>query len=303
MKNKLAPLKPSELNHHHFGDTEWKMNFGAMHHLFHINRLEDVVDKIKFPLPPHRKTVFDFIFLTEGISTRSKGLQEFTFSKNTFFFLPAFQISTHKMFSADAKGFFCHFDIEIFTNFFKNNTFFDSFPFLQYSGEPLISVSESLKNDILNILIRLEKAYYSNEKLNFELIISYLLALFNELKAEKQKPNEAQKNAAEKIMERYKKLLAQHIFETNRVTDYAEMLNVTPDHLNKCIKATIGKTSQELLADMVILEAKVMLRQTDLSISEIAFKFSESNPSDFSRFFKNKTHQTPKAYRQISDFA
>jgi YesN/AraC family two-component response regulator len=76
------------------------------------------------------------------------------------------------------------------------------------------------------------------------------------------------------------------------------MLAITPDHLNKCVKATIGKTSQELLADMIILEAKVLLKQTSLSISEIAFKFSETNPSDFSRFFKNKIGLSPKEFRQ-----
>lgn len=64
------------------------------------------------------------------------------------------------------------------------------------------------------------------------------------------------------------------------------------------IKATIGKISQELLADMIILEAKVLLKQTSLSISEIVFKFSETNPSDFSRFFKNKIELSPKEFRQ-----
>jgi AraC family transcriptional regulator, transcriptional activator of pobA len=54
---------------------------------------------------------------------------------------------------------------------------------------------------------------------------------------------------------------------------------------------------------MLLLEAKVMLRQTNLSISEVAFKLSERNPSDFSRFFKNKTGFTPKQYKQMPDIA
>ena len=73
---------------------------------------------------------------------------------------------------------------------------------------------------------------------------------------------------------------------------------ITADHLNKCVKTTLGKTAQELMADMIILEAKVLLKQTPLSVSEIAFKFSETNPSDFTRFFKAKTGMTPKEYRR-----
>jgi hypothetical protein len=82
-KQKLAPMSPRELNLHHFG-TEWKMNVTEFHHLFHINKIEEVRAKIKFPLQPHRKTVFDFILLTQGHSVRSKGLHKYEFSKNTF---------------------------------------------------------------------------------------------------------------------------------------------------------------------------------------------------------------------------
>ncbi len=45
-KQKIAPLSPKELNIHHFG-TEWKMNMADFHHLFHINRIEDVRAKNK----------------------------------------------------------------------------------------------------------------------------------------------------------------------------------------------------------------------------------------------------------------
>ena len=64
-ESKIAPLSPEELNIHHFGD-EWKMNVGDFHHLFHINKVEEVLTKIKFPLQPHRKTVFDFFFSIEA---------------------------------------------------------------------------------------------------------------------------------------------------------------------------------------------------------------------------------------------
>ncbi|WP_247235403.1 AraC family transcriptional regulator [Telluribacter sp. SYSU D00476] len=104
--------------------------------------------------------------------------------------------------------------------------------------------------------------------------------------------------AALRITRKFKHLLSQHIYSHNKVATYASMLSITPDHLNKCVKASTGKTAQELLGDMVVLEAKVLLRQTSLSINEIAFRFSETNSSDFSRFFKSRTGVTPKEYRQ-----
>lgn len=296
-ENKIAPLSPKELNVHHFGD-EWKMQTTDFHHLFHINRVEDVMHKIKFPLEPHRKTVFDFLFLTQGHTIRSKGLHEYKFGKNKFFFLPAYQISTHEYMSEDAKGFFCHFDSEIFTKLFPNNQLIEEFSFLQFSGEPLVEVSEEMLSAVVNILRRLLFEYETNKSLNTNLITAYLLALFNEVSLFQQEKINLPKNAALRVTEKYKNLLSQHIYKTNKVADYASMLAITPDHLNKCVKATVGRTSQELLADMIILEAKVMLKQTNLSISEIAFRFSETNPSDFTRFFKSKAGLSPKEFRK-----
>lgn len=294
---KITPLSPKELNEHHFGD-EWKMDIADFHHLFHINRIEDVVSKIKFPLEPHRKTVNDFIFLTKGKSLRSKGLHQFEFGANTFFFLPAYQISTHDYLSPDSEGFFCHFDSTLFKSIFSSRDFSKEFPFWQFACGPLIAIPPDLVQFVLNILKRLLLEYNTNRILNPKIISAYLFTLFTEVGQFCSSQTISTPNAAARITELYKNLLEQHIYTHSKVADYASLLAITPDHLNKSVKATIGKTSQELLADMIILEAKVLIKQTDLTISEIAFKFAETNPSDFTRFFRSKTGQTPKEFRQ-----
>jgi AraC family transcriptional activator of pobA len=47
------------------------------------------------------------------------------------------------------------------------------------------------------------------------------------------------------------------------------------------------------------MEAKALLRQTSLSVSEIAFKIGKEDPSDFARFFKSKSGLTPSQYRSM----
>ena len=73
---------------------------------------------------------------------------------------------------------------------------------------------------------------------------------------------------------------------------------IVANHLNKCVKTTTGQSAQDLLNEMIVLEAKVLLKQTDMQISEIAYKLSQQNHSDFSRFFKAKTGMSPKEYKQ-----
>lgn len=293
----IMPLSPKELQQHHFGNEE-VMSVTDFQRLFHINRLEDLVSKINFPLPPHRKTVFDFIFLTEGTSSRSKDLHRFTFGRNTFFFLPALQISTHEYMSPDATGFFCHFDAELFNALFPKTPFYEDFPFWHFSGHPLVTVNDDLRGTVLHILNRLLAEYEKAPVPNRAVLMAYLFTLFTELKTIQLPGTTASQHSALRITGKYKNLLSRHIYQLHKVTDYACLMAITADHLNKCVKTTLGKTAQELMADMIILEAKVLLKQTPLSVSEIAFKFSETNPSDFTRFFKAKTGMTPKEYRR-----
>jgi AraC-like DNA-binding protein len=74
-------------------------------------------------------------------------------------------------------------------------------------------------------------------------------------------------------------------------------LNVTPNHLNKCVKTTTDKTAQDLLNEMLILEAKSLLKYSNLQIAEIAVKLCNQTPSNFARFFKSQTGISPKEYQ------
>lgn len=289
----------SEMSTHHFGKAMEDLTFSSFHKLFHINRLEDYRDKIKFPLPPHRKPVYDFLFLTKGSTQRSKALTPYKITENTFFFLPAYQITEHAFMSEDTEGYFCHFNYELFTNYLPQHNLLRDFSFLQFMGTPIIKIDESVTPFILNIFKRLEGEYKKEATKNFDLIVVYLLTLFTEANRFYISSKSLKKDAKLRITENYKDALARNIYERQKVAEYAQLLNISPNHLNKCVKKTVGISAQDLLNEMIVLEAKVMLRQSDLQINEIAYKLSQKNHSDFSRFFKAKAGMTPKEYRQL----
>jgi AraC family transcriptional regulator, transcriptional activator of pobA len=299
MKGHQIPiLSPSELETHHFGIlSEWHPSFSTDQSLFHVNRIESVRDYLKFPLLPHRKTVFDFFFLTKGKSVRSKGLDNYEISTHDFFFLPAYQITTHESMSKDAEGFYCHFDSEILYKNFAKHDISKEFNFLNFVGNPVVKIDNEAFVAIRNILERLE-VEYQKEDIYFDLVSCYLLTLFTELKRFVQVTTKVKENSALRIAQQYKNALSQHVYQKQSVAEYADLLAVSPNHLNKCVKTSIGKSAQDLLNEMILLEAKVLLKQTNLSIGEVAFKINKQNPSDFSRFFKAKTGITPKEYKQ-----
>ncbi|CAH0994372.1 HTH-type transcriptional activator RhaR [Emticicia aquatica] len=293
---KIPTLQPSEMTGFHSHSIDWQpVISNTKHQFFHVNRLEDFVHKIKFPLPPHRKTIFDFLYLKKGSTKRSKGLNSYEFGKSTIFFLPAYQITQHEMMSPDIEGFFCHFDEKIF-QFLPKNYLNEHFSFFQFQSNPIIQLSPNTQKQIECIFERLLSLYEDQNDIDTNLTAAYLLTLFEEIKKEIPHQTKKTKNAFFQVTEQYKNALAQNIYQKQSITEYAEILHISPNYLNKCVKNSIDKTAQDLLNEMLILEAKTLLKYSNLQVAEIAVKLCNQTPSNFARFFKNQTGTTPKEY-------
>ncbi len=65
------------------------------------------------------------------------------------------------------------------------------------------------------------------------------------------------------------------------------------------MKKTLGKSAHDLLNEMLLLEAKVLLKQINLNVTEIAYKVGKNEASDFVRFIKKQTGIRPSEYRKI----
>lgn len=288
-------LNPAQFDDYIFAD--WKPMVSGFYNKFHIARIENYKNHLRIPLRPHRRSVYFFIFITKGLAVRSKGLTFYDVRPNYFFCLPANEITSLQSMEEDTEGFYCHFLPEIFNQPFIKTDIAKDFPFFQYGGEPLVEVPAPGR--IISILEILENEYRTNVNERFDLIPMYLMTLFSELKHLAQPAQQNTKNAAAFITQRYMNALSEFIYEKKTVQEFSEYLSVSPNHLHKCVKTTLGKSAHELLEDMRILEAKVLLKQTAISIGEIAFKLGRFDPSDFSRFFKSKTNTTPRQYRQL----
>lgn len=90
----------------------------------------------------------------------------------------------------------------------------------------------------------------------------------------------------------YKQLLEKHISEKTRVTDYAEMMNISRITLNKAVMHEFGMSAVHLLKQRLIQEVKSDLLFSGLSIKEIAFRLHFSEPNHLMRFFKQMTGTT-----------
>jgi AraC-like DNA-binding protein len=104
-------------------------------------------------------------------------------------------------------------------------------------------------------------------------------------------------------MLRFRKLITSHVQDIHTTQDYAKLLNVSPNHLNKCVKSTIGKTASDLINEALLMEAKALLSMSQYSVAEVAFTLGFEDASYFSRFFKKHAVQSPTEYRRMIDLS
>ena len=93
-------------------------------------------------------------------------------------------------------------------------------------------------------------------------------------------------------------LTDQHFLDTTQVGKYADMLYVTPGHLNDLIKSMTGKTAKQLIDEKRVMEAKRLLFWGEHSVKEIAHHLNFEDDGYFNRYFKKHTGQTPALFQR-----
>jgi AraC family transcriptional activator of pobA len=100
------------------------------------------------------------------------------------------------------------------------------------------------------------------------------------------------------IIRAFKKGVNSSYKKEHSTTFYAQQLNISPDHLNRIIKSTVGKTAKKYIQSRIITEAKRLLYFTHLSNKEIGYELGFNEPANFSAFFKKCTQLSPSSFKK-----
>lgn len=115
----------------------------------------------------------------------------------------------------------------------------------------------------------------------------------------RNKPIEASiYNDKEDIIARFTHLVGNHCKEEHSVGFYAQELCVEPKYLSRILKSVSGKTANRYIDGAIISEAKILLKEPDVTIAEVTDMLHFSDQSSFGKFFKKHCGISPLNYRR-----
>jgi AraC-like DNA-binding protein len=272
---------------------------------FYIHNLADNFYKLKLPLPHHRKTVHDFILLTRGKMGRSIGAEVFETEANNIFILSAGSITaTHKI-SPDIQGYYCHFAPSFLALQPLSTPIQLLFDSVTVHHQPVLTIPPNMMPTLLLLLQRIEhySAMLNSMPLYTSILKGYLITFLLEIRtcaeAITNFPIKTSLTASEVLTRQFRQLVSKHVHSLHSVQDYAQMLHISPNHLNKVVKKVTGITASSLLAELILLEAKVFLTQSHLSVADVGCSVGFEDAAYFGRFFRKRTGYTPSEFRKM----
>lgn len=248
---------------------------------------------------PAKSSFYRIGIMLQGSIHMQLGLEHFNIEPlNLTFSIPG-QVHSKSNASPDIFGYYLLFDPSFLDCLLPPFNITTEFPFYDYASSQLLKCNEQEINEIVTFIEKIDHELQTDHsgKLTAIKMYLYLLLLTAKRSYERQQPTKNRLPQRTYLVSQFHKLVGQHFLQYRQVSDYARMLHVTPNHLNRVVKHTTNKTASDAIQEMLIQEAKVLLQNTSLSISEIAYQLDFSEPASFNHFFSKLTGTTPLVYR------
>lgn len=247
----------------------------------------------------HRHSFYHFLLFTKGSGYHTVDFEQFPVNAGQIYFMIPGQVHSWN-FEGEADGYIINFSEDIFRSFLTNQEYLEQYPFFRgFAKDSVIQLNEQVAADIATIFQQIIAEVKEDNSQSMDMICARLISLFilvnrtNGIVANRQIPIQNQLT-----LFNFRKLVNTYYAEKRLPKEYAAILYVTPNHLNALCNDLLGISAGELIRDRVLLEAKRLLVNVDISISEIAYQLNFTDNSYFTKFFKKYTGVTPEEFRK-----
>ena len=254
---------------------------------------------------PYNRRLYYKISLISGKSTAEYADKVIDIEKYALLFATPKVPYNYTSEDEDHNAVFCVFSTDFIT---RANTGFalDELPIFSPGSVPVFELSEREYQYIRTVFSKMKAEQSSDYVFKYDLIRNYVMELIH--LGQKLQPASVlypKHTASERVTSLFVELLERQFpIESNQqriglrtAKDFADRLSVHVNHLNKVLKENTGRTTTEVIGHRITQEAKILLKQTNWTVSEIGYCLGFEEVAHFSNFFRKQTQITPNSFR------
>lgn len=266
---------------------------------FEVDKLGRKSDKQLFPIR------FEALVLVQCIQGETKAiidLKEYTLTKDSMLIIHPRNYLMNTFASEDFRANMIMCSEKLLEDVMPRLTEIGPL-FVQQRSEPIIKLTEEESVNFVKFYDFLKNMLAGDNTPFFKRKITCLMqSLFYEIMDYEYIRTSIElrrKSRKQEVMAKFVLAVSENFRTERQVSFYAEKICITPKHLSAVVKDLTGKTASDWIERYVILEAKMLLKSTDLTIQEISNRLNFTNQSFFGKYFKHQTGYSPSEYRQL----
>jgi AraC-like DNA-binding protein len=273
---------------------------------FDIRSFAENMKTVNMSQPPFRHEFYAIALRLCGTNRHISGKP---LAANLFFNTP-YQIISWEI-DPDWRGWYIIFDEEFVRSNPQWANFLLDFPFMRLDRSIPFDLPPDEETFLDSVFQKIAAEYHGGQPDAFAFIRAYTHLLLLKVKRNFDRvaadPGFAAENRSADVLllSRFQTLVGQSfgrevVAEHRSASFYADQLAVHPNHLNAVAKRITGKTVSQVIQEQLLVAAKNLLRQTSLSIKEVAHQLGFEEPTHFNAFFKKMSGETPRTFRESS---
>jgi len=284
VKNCFSSLSPSEVQHDHL------FKILPMHQLSNSE-----LEKLAYP---RQSNDYQIICIKSGTAICKIDMEVCNLSeKHMGYIYPAqiYQILPEK----EINGFIISFSREFFHLSVESLLFGNQANFIRKNNSAQFLLDDYIKEDIHEIIFRIEKEFASTRPLKYEVLkglLKILLIYFSRISNGMMINPSPHKN--NKTVKKFFLLLEEKYSTKRMATAYADNLAVTTNFLNDLLKKTTGSTTSYHIHQRILTEAKRLAVYSNITMKEIAYQLGFEDMAHFSKFFKKTSGESFKDFKK-----
>lgn len=248
---------------------------------------------------PHRHSFYHLVLFTQGKGSHTIDFVRYPVVPFQVYFMSPGQVHSWH-FEGPTDGYIVHFNEALFSSFLQNSHYLERFPFFSGTTDDAVcQLPLPQQEEAVHLFEAMVAEAGESKEQNLDMIRLLLLQFFMRVDRACSR-HELRKVPPQKLvlLRNFQKLIDKYYRTIRLPKEYAELLYITPNHLNALCQDLLGRTAGELIRDRIVLEAKRLLTNAAMSSTEIAYDLAFQDNSYFTRFFKKYTGTTPEEFRK-----